>query len=78
MQQFRAQRFGVGEDLLDDCTFSAGVALLDADGADFEALVRVADLRMYRAKAAGRARVCSASTPERLSSRARSASRGAA
>ena len=58
MKQFRAQRFGVGEDLLDDCTFSAGVAMLDADGADFESLVRVADTRMYRAKAAGRARVC--------------------
>ena len=58
MKQFRGLRFGAGEDLLDDCTFSAGVALLDVDGADFESLVRVADLRMYRAKAAGRARVC--------------------
>ncbi len=58
MKQFRSLRFGAGEDRLDDCTFSAGVALLDADGADFEALVRVADLRMYRAKATGRARVC--------------------
>jgi PleD family two-component response regulator len=35
------------------------VAQLDADGDEFEALVRVADARMYRAKAAGRARVCS-------------------
>ena len=58
MRQFRAQRFGVGEDLTDDCTFSAGLAWLDVDGADFESLVRVADARMYRAKAAGRARVC--------------------
>jgi diguanylate cyclase (GGDEF)-like protein len=58
MQQFRAMRFGSGEDRLEDCTFSAGVAVLDADGDDFEALVRVADARMYRAKAAGRARVC--------------------
>ena len=58
MKQFRGLHFGAGEDLLDDCTFSAGVALMDADGADFESLVRVADLRMYRAKAAGRARVC--------------------
>ena len=58
MKQFRGLHFGAGEDLLDDCTFSAGVALLDADGADFESLVRVADLRMYRAKATGRARVC--------------------
>ena len=59
MRQFRAMRFGSGVDLLDDCTFSAGVALLDTDGDEFEALVRVADARMYRAKAAGRARVCS-------------------
>ena len=58
MRQFRMQRFGVGEDLTDDCTFSAGVAVLDVDGADFESLVRVADARMYRAKAAGRARIC--------------------
>jgi diguanylate cyclase (GGDEF)-like protein len=58
MRQFRSQRFGEGEDLTDDCTFSAGVALLDVDGADFESLVRVADTRMYRAKAAGRARIC--------------------
>ena len=58
MRRFRAQRFGEGEDLTDDCTFSAGVAWLDADGADFESLVRVADARMYRAKAAGRARIC--------------------
>ena len=58
MRQFRAQRFGVGEDLTDDCTFSAGVAVLDVDGTDFESLVRVADARMYRAKAAGRARIC--------------------
>lgn len=58
MRQFRAMRFGVGDDLVDDCTFSAGIAELGADGEDFEALVRVADLRMYRAKADGRARVC--------------------
>ncbi|MFL6629620.1 MAG: diguanylate cyclase [Vitreoscilla sp.] len=60
MRQFRAMRFGAGEDLTDDCTFSAGIAWLGADGTDFESLVRVADLRMYRAKAAGRARICDA------------------
>jgi len=59
MRRFRSQRFGAGEDLTDDCTFSAGVAWLDVDGADFESLVRVADARMYHAKAAGRARICS-------------------
>ena len=58
MRQFRAMRFGEGEDLVDDCTFSAGIAELGVDGQDFEALVRVADLRMYRAKASGRSRVC--------------------
>ena len=58
MRQFRAMRFGEGDDLVDDCTFSAGIADLGADGEDFEALVRVADLRMYRAKSAGRARIC--------------------
>ena len=58
MRQFRAQRFGAGDDLTDDCTFSAGVAWLDADGANLESLVRVADARMYRAKASGRARIC--------------------
>ena len=57
MQQFRAMRFGGGDSPIADSTFSAGVAILDVDGADFEALVRVADARMYRAKAAGRARV---------------------
>ena len=57
MRQFRATRFGSGEDMLDDSTFSAGIAVLDVDGRDFESLVRVADARMYRAKAAGRARV---------------------
>jgi len=60
LRQFRTLRFGVGDDLTDDCTFSAGVAWLGADGEDFESLVRVADLRMYRAKTAGRARICHA------------------
>lgn len=58
MRQFRAMRFGVGDDMLQDCSFSAGVAVLDKDGRDFESLARVADARMYQAKAAGRARIC--------------------
>ncbi len=61
MTQFRALRFGSGRKALEGRTFSAGVAVLGADGADFESLVRVADARMYRAKAAGRARVCATS-----------------
>ena len=58
MQQFRALRLGSGAQAIEGSTFSAGVAVLDVDGTDFESLVRVADARMYRAKAAGRARVC--------------------
>ena len=58
MQQFRALRRGSGAQAIEGSTFSAGVAVLDVDGTDFESLVRVADARMYRAKAAGRARVC--------------------
>ncbi|MCK9689551.1 diguanylate cyclase [Scleromatobacter humisilvae] len=57
LRQFRAMRFGSGEHVLADSTFSAGIAVLDVDGRDFESLVRVADARMYRAKAAGRAQV---------------------
>jgi diguanylate cyclase (GGDEF)-like protein len=58
MRHFRALRFGSAAQAIAGSTFSAGVALLDVDGTDFESLVRVADARMYRAKAAGRARVC--------------------
>jgi diguanylate cyclase (GGDEF)-like protein len=61
MRQFRALRFGEAGDpagRLEGRTFSAGVATLGVDGDDFETLVRVADARMYRAKASGRARVC--------------------
>jgi diguanylate cyclase (GGDEF)-like protein len=58
MLQFRAMRFGAGDDVLHDCTFSAGVAALDVDGRDFESPARVADARMHHAKAAGRARIC--------------------
>ncbi len=38
-------------------TFSAGVASFPEDGEALEALVAVADRRLYAAKAAGRARV---------------------
>jgi diguanylate cyclase (GGDEF)-like protein len=58
MQQFRALRRGSGAQELEGSTFSAGVAVLGADGTDFESLVRVADARMYHAKATGRARIC--------------------
>jgi diguanylate cyclase (GGDEF)-like protein len=58
MARLRALRFGNGPTSFDGRTFSAGIAMLEADGVDFESLVRIADERMYRAKAAGRARVC--------------------
>jgi GGDEF domain-containing protein len=43
-------RFGVA--------FSAGVARFPEDGGDLPALYAVADAMLYRAKQAGRARVC--------------------
>ena len=58
MAQFRAMRFGSGDSTVEGRTFSAGVAVLGEDGGDFESLVRVADARMYLAKAQGRARIC--------------------
>ncbi len=61
MAQFRALRFGAAGQSFAGRTFSAGVAVLGADGGDFESLVRVADERMYRAKATGRARICETS-----------------
>jgi diguanylate cyclase (GGDEF)-like protein len=58
LEQFRALDFQTGRDAFKGCTFSAGVALLGEDADDVESLVKIADQRMYRAKAAGRARVC--------------------
>jgi len=56
--QFRALAFGIGRDAFTDRTFSAGVAVLAEDADEFEALVKIADQRMYRAKSTGRARIC--------------------
>jgi diguanylate cyclase (GGDEF)-like protein len=39
------------------CTFSMGGAEAGRDGSSFEVLVRVADRRLYKAKAAGRDRL---------------------
>jgi len=58
LDQFRALAFGVGRDAFTGRTFSAGVAVLAEDADDFEALAKIADQRMYRAKSTGRARVC--------------------
>lgn len=54
---FGAATFGPADKPLTGKTFSAGIARLGEDGEQLDALVRVADARMYRAKAAGRARV---------------------
>jgi diguanylate cyclase (GGDEF)-like protein len=58
LAQFRAIAFDTAPVPFSGCTFSAGVAVLGEDADDFEALAKVADQRMYRAKATGRARVC--------------------
>jgi diguanylate cyclase (GGDEF)-like protein len=58
LDKFRAVAFSTGRDEFTGRTFSAGVAVLAEDAADFEALVKIADDRMYRAKSTGRARVC--------------------
>ncbi|WP_373047548.1 GGDEF domain-containing protein [Vulgatibacter sp.] len=41
------------------CTFSGGVAAYPEDGDTPEALLRIADERLYAAKEAGRSRICS-------------------
>jgi diguanylate cyclase (GGDEF)-like protein len=51
----QGERFGV--------SFSAGVSELILDGLDLQDLCRAADQQLYRAKNAGRARVCSADPP---------------
>jgi diguanylate cyclase (GGDEF)-like protein len=56
------------EDVADDLrvTISVGIATLGPDGATTDALLRRADEALYRAKAAGRDRVASASAPASL------------
>lgn len=58
LDDFRAASFPGAAGPFTGCTFSAGVAFLGRDASSFEALVRVADARLYRAKEAGRARAC--------------------
>ena len=67
------ERFGEEEFTGDHGTlrvsFSAGVAEYPFDGCDLKAVLRAADEALYRAKAAGRARVMEAgrsSEPDRL------------
>jgi len=57
MDNMFEQRFGSGKMAFGSLTFSAGVAMLGTDGTEFEALVKIADDRMYTAKAGGRARI---------------------
>jgi diguanylate cyclase (GGDEF)-like protein len=55
-ERFRKVRFDDGADSF-QASFSAGVVEYPADGSDLDTLVLCADRALYRAKAAGRARV---------------------
>jgi GGDEF domain-containing protein len=58
LDAFRAREFVCDGRTLSGVTFSGGVAVFPDDGADGETLMKIADRRLYRAKAAGRAQVC--------------------
>ena len=60
LSAFRAQQFVCDQRSLSGVTFSGGVSVFPDDGADCETLLKIADRRLYRAKAAGRAQVCCA------------------
>jgi diguanylate cyclase (GGDEF)-like protein len=51
----KGERFGI--------SFSAGVSEYLVDGLDLQDLIRAADEQLYRAKSAGRSRVCSVDAP---------------
>jgi diguanylate cyclase (GGDEF)-like protein len=57
LARFRGLAFAGPAGAFHGCTFSAGIAARGPDGEDFDAMVRTADQRMYRAKTTGRARV---------------------
>ena len=56
-QAIAAESFGERGD--DTLTVSVGVAVAPSEASSAEGLVRLADSRLYRAKALGRNRVCS-------------------
>lgn len=56
LERFHAERFDEGPDCF-QVSFSAGVAEYPSDGPDLSALTLSADQALYRAKAAGRARI---------------------
>jgi diguanylate cyclase (GGDEF)-like protein len=58
LDAFRAREFVCDGRTLSGVTFSGGVAVFPDDGTDGETLMKIADQRLYRAKAAGRAQVC--------------------
>lgn len=60
LDAFRARDFVCDGRTLSGVTFSGGVSVFPDDGADCETLMKIADRRLYRAKAAGRAQVCCA------------------
>ncbi len=57
---FCAQEFVCDSRSLSGVAFSGGISVFPDDGADCETLMKIADRRLYRAKAAGRAQVCCA------------------
>ncbi len=59
LERFREEQFSSGEETL-HVSFSAGIAEYPRDGQDLSTVSRAADQALYRAKAAGRARVLAA------------------
>jgi diguanylate cyclase (GGDEF)-like protein len=72
LERFGEEEFTDGEETA-RVSFSAGVAEYPRDGCDLGAVSRAADEALYRAKAAGRARVLAARTAESPQSRSNAA-----
>jgi predicted signal transduction protein with EAL and GGDEF domain len=60
------------KDMIVGVTVSIGVAVLGSHGGDLDELLEAADVALYRAKRAGRDRVCLANPADRRSPRRRS------
>ena len=64
LEKFRQQPIDDGRGGRLEVTFSAGIAVYPADGEDLQSLYRAADAALYKAKAAGRACICTAGSDE--------------